>query len=144
MLYSILNGITLSVIFFVYTLGSIASTFFITAFIFLLMSWYGYATKRDLTTVGNLLFMALLGLIIATIVNLFWDNSTLYWVTTYAGVLIFVGLISYDTQKIKEINVIGNEWTHEDRKEAIIGALNLYLDLINLFLFLLRIFGKRK
>jgi uncharacterized protein len=143
-LYSVLNGLTLSVIFLVFTTDSIASTFFITAGTFAIMSAYGYFTKTDLTKFGSLLLMALVGLIIASIVNLFFQNETLYWVTTYAGIIIFVGLIAYDTQKIKSLNMIGNEGIEEDRKEAIIGALMLYLDFINLFLLLLRIFGRRK
>ncbi len=143
-LYAALNGLTFSVIFLAFTTASIATTFFVTAGTFAAMSAYGYFTKRDLTSIGNLCFMALIGLIIASVVNLFWANSTLYWVTTYAGILIFVGLTAYDTQKIKQMNVIGNEGTDEDRKEAIVGALALYLDFINLFLFLLRIFGRRR
>lgn len=142
--YSILNGFTLSIIFLVYTTDSIASTFFITAGTFAIMSIYGYFTKSDLTKLGNLLLMGLIGLIIASAVNIFYQNETLYWVTTYAGILIFIGLIAYDTQKIKNLNIIGNEGTDEDKKEAIIGALTLYLDFINLFLKLLRLFGKRK
>jgi FtsH-binding integral membrane protein len=141
--YACLNGLTMASIFLVFTASSIASTFLITAGTFGLMSFYGYYTKRDLTTIGNLCVMALIGLIIASIVNIFWSNGTLYWITTYAGILIFVGLIAYDTQKIKEMNVIGNEGTEEDRKEAIMGALSLYLDFINLFLYMLRIFGNR-
>jgi FtsH-binding integral membrane protein len=143
-LYSVLNGLTISVIFLAFTTDSIASTFFITAGIFAIMSIYGYYTKKDLTSMGNLLFMALIGLIIASLINLYFQNETLYWITTYAGVLIFIGLIAHDTQKIKKINIIGNEGTEEDKKEAIIGALTLYLDFINLFLMLLRIFGRRK
>lgn len=142
--YSVINGLTLSVIFLIYTTGSIASTFFITAGTFAAMSIYGYTTKSDLSKWGNLLFMGLIGLIIASVANIFLNNSTLYWITTYAGVLIFVGLTAYDTQKIKSMNIIGNEGTEEDSKEAIMGALTLYLDFINLFLYLLRIFGKRK
>jgi uncharacterized protein len=142
--YSILNGLTLSVIFFVYTSESIASTFFITAGTFGVMSLYGYTTKSDLSRWGNLLFMGLIGLIIASIANFFMQSTMLYWITTYIGVLIFVGLTAYDTQKIKNTNIIGNEGTEEDSKEAIMGALTLYLDFINLFLYLLRIFGKRK
>jgi FtsH-binding integral membrane protein len=142
--YSALNGLTLSGIFLIYTSESIANTFFITAATFGLMSAYGYFTKRDLTTIGNLAFMALLGLLIASVVNIFLESEMLYWIATYAGVLIFVALIAYDTQKIKELNIIGNEGTEEDKKEAIMGALTLYLDFINLFLYLLRIFGRRK
>ncbi|MEY3243084.1 MAG: hypothetical protein RIR11_4523 [Bacteroidota bacterium] len=141
--YSVLNGITMASIFVIYTASSIASTFFITAGTFAAMSVYGYTTKRDLTSMGNLLMMGLIGVIIASIVNIFMQSSMLYWITTYAGVLIFVGLIAYDTQKIKEMNIIGNEGTDEDRKEAILGALSLYLDFINLFLYFLRIFGNR-
>ena len=103
MLYSFINGLTLSVIFLAYTTTSIASTFFVTAGTFGAMSLYGYFTKKDLTSLGNLLFMLLIGLIIATVVNIFWANSTLYWITTYAGIFIFVGLTAYDTQKIKRL-----------------------------------------
>jgi uncharacterized protein len=143
-LYAIVNGLTMSCIFVVYTEASIASTFFVTAGTFGVMSIYGYTTKTDLTKWGNLLFMGLIGLVIASLVNFFWQNEMLYWITTYAGVLIFVGLTAYDTQKIKRMNIIGNEGSDEDHKEAIMGALTLYLDFINLFLFLLRIFGRRR
>lgn len=142
--YSFLNGVTLAAIFVMFTSASIASTFFITAGTFGGMSVYGYVTKRDLTSIGNLAFMALIGLILASIVNIFWQNELLYWITTYAGVLIFVALTAYDTKKIKDMNIIGNAGTEEDQKEAIMGALTLYLDFINLFLFLLRIFGRKK
>lgn len=142
--YAVLNGLTMASIFILYTGGSIASTFFITAGTFGAMSAYGYLTKRDLTSLGGFLTMALIGLVIASIVNIFWQNETLYWVATYAGVLIFVGLTAYDTQKIKEMNIIGNAGTDEDRKEAIMGALTLYLDFINMFLYLLRLFGRRR
>lgn len=142
--YSILNGLTLSIVFVIFTTESLASTFFITAGTFGAMSFYGYTTKSDLTKWKNILFMGLVGLIIASIANLFMRSSMLYWITTFAGVLIFVGLTAYDTQKIKNMNIIGNEGTEEDQKEAIMGALTLYLDFINLFLFLLRIFGRRK
>lgn len=141
--YSILNGITLAPLFLIYTKSSIATTFFIVSGTFAVMSLYGYFTKQDLTKWGSILFMALLGLIVATLINLFLKSTMVYWITTYAGVFIFVGLIAYDTQKLKEMNVIGNEGTDEDRKEAIMGALTLYLDFINLFIYLLRIFGKR-
>jgi FtsH-binding integral membrane protein len=143
-LYSMINGFTLSIIFLIYTTDSIASTFFITAGTFAIMSAYGYFTKSDLTGLGNILLMGLTGLILASVVNLFYQDETLHWITTYAGILIFTGLIAYDTQKIKNLNIIGNEGTDEDKKEAIIGALTLYLDFINLFLKLLRIFGRRK
>lgn len=143
--YSVLNGVTLSVIFLLYTFSSIASTFFVTAATFAVMSLYGYITKKDLTTLGNLLFMALIGLIIATLVNLFWQNQILYWIVSYAGVLIFVGLTAYDTQKIKRLLLNeGTEVNEVTQKIALMGALSLYLDFINLFLYLLRLLGNRK
>jgi len=142
--YSILNGVTLSSIFIIYTSASIASTFFLTAATFGIMSAYGYFTKSDLSTMGNLCIMLLVGLIIASIFNIFMASSTIYWITTYLGIFVFVGLTAYDTQRIKEMNIIGNEGTEEDQKEAIMGALALYLDFINLFLYLLRLFGDRR
>lgn len=142
--YAFLNGLTFSVIFVIYTTASIAGTFFVTAATFGAMSLYGYYTKRDLTQWGSLLMMALIGLILASVVNIFFNNPILYWITTYAGILIFVGLIAYDTQKIKNMNIIGNEGTEEDHKEAIMGSLALYLDFINLFLYMLRLLGNRK
>jgi FtsH-binding integral membrane protein len=145
LLYSALMGVTMSFIFLVYTKESIASTFFIAGGMFALMSLYGYTTKQDLSKIGNILLMALIGLIIASIVNIFLASSGLYWLITYAGVLIFVGLTAWDTQKIKK----WIEQTHPGdglslRRIAILGALELYLDFINLFLFLLRIFGSRR
>ena len=142
--YSALNGLTMSFVFLLYTAESIGSTFFITGATFAIMSIYGYVTKKDLTNIGSLLMMALIGIVIASLVNMFFQNEMLYWITTYAGILIFTGLIAYDTQKIKEMNIIGNEGTEEDRKEAVMGALSLYLDFINLFLMLLRVFGRTK
>ena len=142
--YSALNGLTLSIFFLVYTAGSLTSTFFICAGTFALMSLYGYTTKKDLTKIGNLAFMALIGLILASVVNYFLKSEMLYWIVTYVGVLIFVGLIAYDTQKIKIMSREGFYGEEEERKGAVIGALRLYLDFINLFLFLLRIFGRRK
>ncbi len=141
--YSALNGLTLSFIFLAYTSVSIASTFFITAGMFGAMSFYGYTTKRDLTGVGQFLVMALIGFLIASVVNLFFANEMLYWITTYVGVLIFVGLTAWDTQKIKRMS---QQATGEDtiQRIAIIGALMLYLDFINMFLMLLRIFGDRR
>lgn len=143
MLYSLINGLTLSVIFLAFTESSIAMTFFTTAGTFGLMSLYGYFTQKDLTSFGNLLFMLLIGLILATVVNIFWANSTFYWITTYAGIFIFVGLTAYDTQKIKQM-LYGQELSEQAQKMALLGALSLYLDFINLFLYLLRIFGDRK
>jgi uncharacterized protein len=142
LLYAVLNGLTLSGIFIMYTGASIMGTFLITGGTFAAMSIYGYFTKQDLTRAGNLLFMALIGLVIASVVNIFFRNPIMYWIITYAGILIFVGLTAYDTQKIKQMNIIGNEGTEEDHKEAIMGALTLYLDFINLFLYLLRLFGR--
>ena len=104
------------------------------------MSLYGYTTKRDLTKMGSLLFMALIGLILASLVNIFLKSTALYWIITYAGVLIFVGLIAWDTQKIKRLSAQATDET-SGRRIAILGSLMLYLDFINLFLFLLRIFG---
>lgn len=143
-LYSVLNGLTLSIIFLVYTAGSIASTFFITAGIFAVMSLYGWFTGNDLTKFGNLLFMLLIGLIIASVVNIFMHSQTIYWIVTYLGVFVFVGLIAYDTQKLKELGGTVDATSSDGRKLAIIGALSLYLDFINLFIMLLRIFGKRR
>lgn len=144
LLYSALNGLTLSVIFLVYTQGSLASTFIVSAGMFGAMSLYGMTTKRDLTQLGSLLFMALIGLIIASVVNMFWANSTLYWIVTYAGVFIFVGLTAYDTQKLRMIAFQTGDNPALASRLAISGSLMLYLDFINLFLFLLRIMGKRR
>jgi len=144
LLYSVLNGLTMSVIFLAYTSNSIATTFYITAGTFAAMSFYGYTTKRDLTSIGNMAFMALIGIIIASVVNMFLQNEMMYWIISYLGVAIFVGLVAYDTQKLKEIGSKG--FVNEDNMEktSIMGALSLYLDFVNLFLFLLRIFGDRK
>jgi len=143
-LYAFVNGLTLSVIFIAFTSSSIASTFFLTAATFGIMSVYGYFTKTDLSTMGNLCTMLLVGLIITSIFNIFMASPAIYWATTYLGIFIFVGLTAYDTQRIKEMNVIGNQGTEQDQKEAIMGALILYLDFINLFLYLLRLFGDRR
>jgi uncharacterized protein len=143
-IYSILTGFVFSGLFLIYTAGSLASTFLITGGMFAVMSIYGWTTGNDLTKFGSLLFMALIGLIIATIVNIFLNSTMLYWISTYVGIFIFTGLIAYDTQKIKDMGAYVEEGTEEHRKGAIIGALNLYLDFINLFLMLLRIFGSRK
>ena len=138
--YAAISGITFSVVFLRYTQASIASTFVVTAGTFAVMSVYGYATKTDLTSVGNFCLMALIGLIIASVTNLFLHNTAIYWITTYVGILIFVALTAYDTQKIKQMNVGGND----DRRIAISGALALYLDFVNIFLSLLRIMGRRR
>jgi len=144
MLYAGLTGLTFSFIFIAYTTASITSAFMVTAGTFAAMSFYGYTTKRDLTSMGSFLFMGLIGIIIASLVNMFLQSEAMHWIITYAGVLIFVGLTAYDTQKIKAMNILGNEGTDEDTREAIIGALTLYLDFINLFLMLLRIMGDRR
>ena len=142
--YSALTGITLSVIFLVYTAESLASTFFVTAGTFGAMSAYGYVTKRDLTRLGSFMMMGLIGMILASVVNIFLKNSTVYWITTYIGILIFVGLTAYDTQKIKLMSQMGFDGTETEQKGAIMGALRLYLDFINLFLLLLRVMGNRR
>ena len=144
LLYAGINGLTISAIFLIYTGQSIASTFFVTAGTFGAMSLYGYYTKRDLTSIGNLCFMLLLGLILASVVNFFWANSTLYWIITYAGIGIFVGLTAYDTQRIKQIGMSIGEDGQLVQKAAVLGALRLYLDFINLFLLLLRLLGLRR
>ena len=141
--YSALNGLTLAAIFLVYTRASIAQTFFVTAATFGAMSLYGYTTKRDLSTIGNLLVMAVIGFFIGSVVNIFLASSVLYWILTYAGIAIFIGLTAWDTQKIK----IMSQRAHDDtsaRRVAILGALMLYLDFINLFLLLLRLLGSRR
>jgi len=142
-MYSILNGLTLSVIFFAYTFGSIALAFFMAAGFFGFMSVYGLVTKTDLTSMGSLLMMGLVGLIIVSIVNIFLNSSPLGWIISIVGVAIFLGLTAYDSQKIKNISMhyMGTE---KERNVAIIGALTLYLDFINLFLYILRILGKRR
>jgi FtsH-binding integral membrane protein len=142
--YAVTNGLTLSVFFLIYTTASIATCFWITAGTFGGMSIYGYLTKRDLSGVGHFMIMGLWGLIIASVVNLFMGNQMIYWATSFFGVFIFVGLTAYDTQKIKQLNIIGNQGTDEDHKEAIHGALILYLDFVNLFLYLLRLLGRRR
>ena len=142
--YSVINGAMLSSIFMIYTAASIASVFFITAATFAVMALIGYTTKTDLTSVGKLLFMALIGLVIATIVNMFIGSSTLTMICSYVGVLIFVGLTAYDSQKIKNMLMQAPDAGESSQKLALLGALTLYLDFINLFLMLLRIFGGNK
>ena len=145
MLYSALTGLTLSSIFLVYTYSSIASTFVVAGGMFGVMSLYGYTTKRDLSGFGNMLFMALIGIVLASLVNFWLKSEALMWAVTYIGVIVFVGLTAYDTQKLKNI---GEQIDVRDastlRKYSILGALTLYLDFINLFLMLLRIFGNRR
>lgn len=144
-IYSILNGITLSFIFLAYTMESIATTFFVTAGTFGAMTVVGFTVKKELSGMGRFLIMALIGLIIATLVNLFVASSTLSWIITYLGVIIFVGLTAYDTQKIKNmLRDYGSETNEVTMKLSLMGSLTLYLDFINLFLYLLRILGDRK
>ncbi|MGL4723317.1 MAG: Bax inhibitor-1/YccA family protein [Scandinavium sp.] len=145
MLYSALTGLTLSSIFLAYTYSSIASTFIVTAGMFGAMSLYGYTTKRDLTGMGKMLFMALIGIVLASLVNIWLKSTPLMWAVTYIGVVVFVGLTAYDTQKLKRIGEqIDTRDSSNLRKYAILGALTLYLDFINLFLMLLRIMGNRR
>lgn len=144
-LYSVVTGVTLSSVFVVFTAESIASVFFITAGTFAAVSLYGFLTKKDLSSWRSFLMMGLIGLIIATIVNWFLASEMMYWVISYVGVAIFVGLTAYDTQKIKQL---AEDYCVEDEEiqneVALLGAITLYLDFINLFLYILRIFGKRK
>jgi FtsH-binding integral membrane protein len=143
-LYSAINGFVLSILFMLYTKSSLAGTFVVTGGAFGAMSLYGYTTKRDLTRIGSLLFMALIGVILATFVNILWHNPMLYWIITYAGVLVFVGLTAYDTQRLKYIAAqTGNDPAMASRL-AVVGSLTLYLDFINLFLLLLRLLGNRR
>ncbi|MEA9390557.1 Bax inhibitor-1/YccA family protein [Acerihabitans sp. TG2] len=145
MLYSALTGLTLSSIFIIYTSSSIAGTFVVAGGMFGAMTVYGYTTKRDLSSFGNLLFMALIGIVLASVVNIWLKSTALMWAVTYIGVVVFVGLTAYDTQKLKSM---GSQLSIDDkdgfRKYSIVGALTLYLDFINLFLMLLRIFGNRR
>ncbi|WP_242508803.1 Bax inhibitor-1/YccA family protein [Candidatus Finniella inopinata] len=141
--YAGVMGLSLSSIFYVYTGQSIARLFFVSASVFGAMSLYGYTTKKDLTNVGSFLFMGLIGLVIASMVNLFLQSTALQLALSYVGVLVFTGLTAYDTQVIKELYFEADS-TEVAGKKAIIGALNLYMDFINLFLALLRIFGDRR
>ena len=140
--YAIVNGLTLSIIFMIYTASSISSTFFVTSGTFAALSAYGYATKRDLSGVGSFAMMGLVGLIIASIVNLFLKSTMIYWLTTFVGVIVFTLLTAYDTQKLKRFAAT----TSPDKQDkvALQGALMLYLDFINLFLFMLRLLGRRR
>lgn len=142
--FSILMGASLSFIFLVYELGSIAKTFVITAGMFGTMSVVGYTTKTDLTKFGSLMFMGLIGIIIASVVNIFMQSSAMDYVISFIGVLVFTGLTAYDVQKLKRMGSQVTENSESVRKMTIMGALTLYLDFINLFLFLLRFFGNRK
>ena len=143
-IYSAIMGISLSTIFLVYSLGSIFTTFFITAGTFGIMALLGYTTKTDLTKFGSILMMGLIGIIIASVVNMFMGSETMDYIISILGVLIFTGLTAYDVQKLKRIGTGVEYGTEETNKLAIMGALNLYLDFVNLFLFLLRFLGDRK
>ena len=143
-LYSLINGATMSFIFLAYTASSVTNVFFITAGTFAVMAAFGYFTKTDLTSLGKILMMALIGVIIATIVNLFTKSEGLTVIINYVGVLVFVGLTAYDSQKIKRMLQMAPDAGEFAQKVALLGALSLYLDFINLFLYLLRIFGSRR
>ena len=142
--YATLNGVFFSGIFLIYTASSIASTFLVTAGMFAAISVYGFTTKRDPTSVGSFSLMALIGLILASVVNWFFQSPVFYWILTYVGIAIFIGLTVYDTQKLKLIHQQGFESGEALKKIALLGALTLYLDFINLFLLLLRVMGRRK
>ena len=143
-LYSVLNGVTMSFIFLAYTYESVTNVFLITAGTFAAMAFFGYFTKTDLSSIGRILFMALIGLIIATIVNIFVKSSGFGMILNYLGVLIFVGLTAWDTQKIKQMLSMAEDTGETAQKVALMGALSLYLDFINLFIHLLRIMGNNR
>ena len=146
-LFAVLNGVTLSWLFLAFSANSIAATFLTTSLTFGAMGLYGWLTKKDLTAAGSLAAMGLIGLIIASLVNIFWRNSTFDLIISAVGILIFVGLTAFDAQKIKRLSIAvadGEIKENEGRKLAIFGALELYLDFINLFLYLLRFLGNRK
>ena len=142
--YSILNGVVFSVLLLVYTMESITSVFLITAATFGLMATWGYMTEKDLSSIGSYLIFALLGIVIATVVNLFLDSSTLHMIISYVGVLVFVGLTAYDTSQIKKALKTVENPEVEGQKVALMGALSLYLDFVNLFIYILSILGRRK
>ncbi len=140
--YSLLNGLTLSVVFLAYTSESIGSAFLVTAATFATMSMYGYVTKRDLTRLGSFLFMGLVGIVIASLVNIFLRSDAVSFVVTYIGVIVFVGLTAYDTQKIKAMGAQAGSGGDAAGKISVFGALALYLDFVNLFLMVLRLIGR--
>ena len=142
--YAVINGITLASIFYVYELGTIYVSFFTTAISFGVMAVYGIVTKKDLTKIGNMLIMGLVGVIVASLINLFFSNETFDLVVSFIAVAIFVGLVAYDTQKLKSYYYASINDYQMQRKIAIMGALSLYLDFINIFLYLLRIFASKK
>jgi FtsH-binding integral membrane protein len=142
--YAALTGVTFSSIFLVYTGGSIAGTFLVTAGAFAGLSAYGYLTKRKLDGLGSFLFMGLIGLVLASIVNIFLGSPAIYWLTTFMGVIVFTGLAAYDTAKLKQLAATSDVSGDHGRKLALQGSLMLYLDFINLFLILLRLFGNQR
>ena len=144
LLFSVINGATMSFIFLLYTMSSIATVFFIAAGTFATMAVIGYTTKKDLSSMGKFLFMGLIGIIIATLVNLFIKSDGLTMILSYAGVVVFVGLTAWDSQKIKQMLMQANDVDEGTQKIALLGALSLYLDFINLFIYLLQILGKRR
>lgn len=143
-LYSVINGATFSAVFLLYDLGSIGTTFLVTAGMFGVLSLYGALTGRDLSSWGNLLVMALAGIVIASLVNLFLRSDTLMWVVTYIGIVLFTALTAYDTQRIRRMIYSQAAVDETMQKLALLGALSLYLDFINLFLYLLRLLGNRR
>lgn len=146
LLYSVINGVTMSSIFFAYSIGTIAQAFAASALTFGAMSIVGWTTKKDLSGIGRIVIMALIGLIIASVVNIFLGSSMLDAVITYAGVFLFVGITAWDTQKIKTMSEAAEVYGDKDatRRVAILGALSLYLDFINLFLYILRLLGRNR
>lgn len=142
-LYSVINGATLASIFLIYEIGSIVSTFFVAAGTFGAMALYGSKTKKDLTSIGNLCYMAVIGLIIAMVVNMFVHSTMLELIVSVIGVIVFVGITAYDAQKLKHM-FMGIEDNSETQKYAVLGALTIYLDFVNLFLYLLRLLGRKK
>jgi len=143
-LYALLTGVTFSILFKIYTDSSIGFTFFTCAAMFGGISVFGYITKMDLSRIGGFLIMGLIGLIVASVVNIFLQSSMIYWITSYAGVIIFVGLTAWDTQRIKKMGMFMDTNREDGKKAAIFGALMLYLDFVNLFLYLLRFMGSKK
>ncbi len=143
-IYAGINGLTMSVYLYVFTATSVAGVFFITAAVFGTMALYGYKTNKDLTQIGSLCFMALIGLIIATLVNIFLNNTVLDLLISYIGVIIFVGFTAYDAQKLKKRAYYASLNSQQYVRHTVMGALNLYLDFINLFIYLIRILGKRR
>lgn len=146
LVYAALNGVTLSLVFAIYTASSIAVTFFVTACLFGAMSIVGYTTSIDLTRLGGFLLMALIGMIIGSIANMFFASTALYWILTYVGIIIFIGLTAYNTQRVKRMTLTALQQgdTLLEQRVGIIGALSLYLDFVNLFLLLLRLSGRRR